>query len=155
MLFRSNWIYLSSVLVILFVFFLVYKNAVKKWLIKRKIAYLEVEKQTFKNLIRRTQKNYFELGKMSESGYVIKTKKFAELIRDIDRQIPLLKEEFVKIQRKEKGKRQIKNIKQEERQIVKKQIKDIKQKEKQTVKKQIKNIKNKEKQTIKKARRKK
>ena len=41
-----------------------------------------------------TQKQYFEGGNLSESSYTIRTKSFAEMIRDIDRQIPLLQEKM-------------------------------------------------------------
>ena len=44
------------------------------------------------------QKDYFQEGKIPEGEYNIKTKKYAELIRDIDRQIPLLQEELAKFQ---------------------------------------------------------
>ena len=44
-----------------------------------------------------TQRDYFQYGKIPEGEYNIKTKRFAELVRDIDRQVPLLKEEIIKL----------------------------------------------------------
>lgn len=67
---------------------------------ERKIQNLEMRKKTLKGLIMKTQGDYFNSGNMSESAYEIRTKKFAEIVRDIDRQIPLLQEELVKIGRK-------------------------------------------------------
>jgi hypothetical protein len=43
------------------------------------------------------QKNYFQFGTLPEGEYNIKIKKYAELVRDIDRQIPLLQEEMAKL----------------------------------------------------------
>ena len=48
------------------------------------------------------QKDYFQYGKIAEGEYNIKTKKFAELIRDIDRQVPLMQEELAKLNRTRK-----------------------------------------------------
>jgi len=67
---------------------------------KNKINKLEVRKKTLRGLIKQTQKEYFEYGRLPEGMYNIKTKKFAELIRDIERQIPLLQEEIAKLERK-------------------------------------------------------
>jgi len=120
---EDNWIYILSVLGVLIFFILIYKAAISKWIIKRKIHYLEIKKQTIKGLIKTLQKNYFEKGTMSERDYTTKTEKFTELIRDLNRQIPLLREAFVKIERKIEKKKGIKTIKHEEKKIVKKELK--------------------------------
>jgi len=108
--FYENWIYIISGLLILSILFVIYKKAILKWWIKRKISRLEVRKKTIKSLIKKTQRDYFDLGKIPGGAYSIRTKKFAELIRDIDRQIPLLKGEIIKaggnfevLKKKEKG----------------------------------------------------
>jgi len=49
------------------------------------------------------QEGYFKTKKLSESEYNIKLKKFKELIRDIDRQIMVLKEDMFKFEKKKKG----------------------------------------------------
>ena len=46
--------------------------------------------------MQKTQKEYFQKGSLSESGYQIRSKNFADLVRDIDRQIPLLEEKLIK-----------------------------------------------------------
>ena len=98
----NNWRWMLSVLIILTILFIVYRIRILKWLIQRKIDSLNLRKKTLKELIMKVQKNYFEIGKMSEAEYNIKTKKFAELIRDIDRQLPLLQEELYRFKRKDK-----------------------------------------------------
>lgn len=67
-----------------------------RWLIKRRIRLLEMRRESVRSLIAKAQKEYFDRGKISETSYIIKTKKYSELIRDINRQIPLLKEELAK-----------------------------------------------------------
>ncbi|MCD6476788.1 MAG: hypothetical protein J7K26_01310, partial [Candidatus Aenigmarchaeota archaeon] len=84
---------------------------IKIYLIKRKIEILESEKNTLKKLIANTQRDYFEKGILSDVDYHIKIHKFGELIRDIDRQIPLLKEEIAKIQKLKYIEKKFKNIK--------------------------------------------
>lgn len=77
----------------------IYKIKITKWIIENKIESLDVRRKTLKNLIKDTQKEYFEYGNLPEGAYNIRTKKFAEMIRDIDRQIPLLREELAKLER--------------------------------------------------------
>lgn len=60
--------------------------------IKKEIKNLEIRRDAIKKLIAKTQKQYFEDGTLSETSYYIKTKKYGELIRDINRQIPIQKE---------------------------------------------------------------
>lgn len=102
--FKRNWKIIVSAAVIILVAYLILRNRFTILKIKRKIKKLELEKQVLYDLVKKAQKEYFELGKLSETNYRVKTKKFAELIRDIDRQIPLLKEELVKRKMKEKEK---------------------------------------------------
>ena len=45
----------------------------------------------------KTQREYFNEGSISEGTFNIKIKKLAELVRDIERQIPLLQEGLAKI----------------------------------------------------------
>lgn len=94
--FKDNWIYLVSLLIFLAIFYIVYRKAIRRWRINSKIRNLEIRKKTLKELIQNTQRDYFEKGIMSEGDYTIRTKKFAEMIREVDRDIPLLKEELVK-----------------------------------------------------------
>jgi hypothetical protein len=99
--FYNNWKYLSVGLGALLFLFLLFKNTLSQWWIRRQIDSLESRKDTLKDLIRQTQKDYFEGGKISEATYTIRIKKFGELIRDIDRQIPLLQEQLIKVLRRQ------------------------------------------------------
>lgn len=64
-------------------------------LLKRRLDLLKIRKVVLKDMIADIQKRYFERGAISESTYRIKIEKFSELIRDINRQIPLIKERLV------------------------------------------------------------
>jgi len=96
---EDNWITIISFIALLIILFIIYRKAIRKYLIKRKLNHLETEKQVLKKLVQNTQKDYFQEGKIPEGLYNIRIKKFAELIRDIDRQIPLLREGLVKVER--------------------------------------------------------
>jgi hypothetical protein len=98
--FIKNWITITTLLVIFIVLFIVYRTRIAKWIIFQKIEKLKMRKRTIKELIMQVQKDYFQNGSIPEGEYNIKTNKFAELIRDIDRQIPLLQEELVKLKDK-------------------------------------------------------
>ncbi len=95
--FKENWRYIASIggaIIILIIFFW---RTILKVRVKLKINNLNLQKKTLSNLIKKLQTDYFKLGKISETEYKVKSEKFKEMIRDIDRQIPLLKEEMLKI----------------------------------------------------------
>lgn len=98
--FKKNWKILTTVALILIVILVAYRIKIMKWMVQKKIKKLELRKQTIKELIMRTQKDYFEKGMLSEGTYSIRTKKFAELMRDIERQVPLLQEELARLERR-------------------------------------------------------
>ncbi len=85
------WIIIAIVVIILF------WKTILKIKVKLKISNLNLQKKTLNNLIKKLQYDYFKLGKISETEYKVKSEKFKEMTRDIDRQIPLLKEEMLKI----------------------------------------------------------
>jgi len=101
----DNWKVILTLLIMGALFFIAYRVKILKWITERRINKLQVRKNTLKNLIMKTQKDYFQLGKIAEGEYNIKTKKFADFVRDIDRQIPLLQEELIKLERKSKAPR--------------------------------------------------
>lgn len=98
--FTENWQFKLIIFIILIVLFIIFKPRIHRAMIQNKINKLELRKKTIKNLIKKTQKGYFEGASIAEGTYNIRTKKFAEMVRDIDRQLPLLKEELMRMQRK-------------------------------------------------------
>ena len=108
----ENWLYLVSGFSVLIILFFIYKNTFYQGIIKWKVHKLNVRKKTLKGLIKTTQYEYFNQGKMSQGTYSIKIKKFAELIRDVDRQIPLLQERLFKILKNQKKLKSRKNGKE-------------------------------------------
>jgi len=94
--FINNWLIISIVSVSAFFLYLILKNRLRIILIKHRIKRLTEESASLEDLIRNAQTEYFEKAKMSEATYRIRIKKFSELMRDINRQIPLLKEELAR-----------------------------------------------------------
>lgn len=93
----NNWKVFSTLIILILVLYLFYRVKISIWILTNKIEGLKNRKKTIKELVMQTQKNYFQYGKIAEGEYNIKTKKYAELMRDIDRQIPLLQEELAKL----------------------------------------------------------
>ena len=93
--FKERWKEIASIVAAIIIFIILTRNRVSCWMIKKKIKQLELRKKSIKELIAKTQKDYFEKGELSEGTYQIRVKKYAELIRDLNRQIPLLREELV------------------------------------------------------------
>ena len=86
-----NWQILLTALIILVIIAIFFKNEISRYLIKREIRRLDMEKKVILGLIKKLQRQYFELGTVPEVSYTSKLVKFEELIRDINRRIPLLK----------------------------------------------------------------
>ena len=92
----KNWWKILIIVSIFLVLFTVLKGRVYYIKTKWKISNLERDYKSIEELIKKSQKEYFERGTMSEAIYRIRINKFSELMRDINRQIPLLKEELAK-----------------------------------------------------------
>ncbi|MCD4760185.1 hypothetical protein K8R33_04845 [archaeon] len=112
----NNWIIILIVFVAGGISFFIFKNRFIYYRTKHKINKLEIESKVLESLIAKAQKEYFEGGTISEATYRIRTKKFSELTRDINRQLPLLREELVKRKKEEledhkSGKKKIKKTK--------------------------------------------
>lgn len=101
--FKQNWKIISGAAAFVLIVLLIMRKRIMVARLKRKLKKLELEKQVILDLIKKAQKDYFESGKLSEANYRIKTKKFSELIRDIDRQVPLIREELEKRKKREKS----------------------------------------------------
>lgn len=100
--FQKNWLRILIILAVGLVLFIILWKTIKKSITKKKLNHLILEKQTLSDLIKKLQTDYFKLRKISESEYKVKTEHFKEMIRDIERQIPLLREELLKLDKKAK-----------------------------------------------------
>jgi hypothetical protein len=97
---RENWITIISVLGFLFIFYLIFRKPISRYFIKKELEGLELRRKNLKELVSENQRGYFGKGNVSEAEFTIKSKKLAEMIRDIDRQVPLLKERLIKLSKK-------------------------------------------------------
>ncbi|MEK6872039.1 MAG: hypothetical protein AABX16_04005, partial [Nanoarchaeota archaeon] len=91
--------FLIALVVAGIILFYLYKKPFARWYIQKKITNLDIRKKTIKKLIAHTQQEYFTDGTLSESIYTIRVRKFGELIRDIDRQLPLLQEDLERLKK--------------------------------------------------------
>ncbi len=94
--FINNWRYLLYTFLGLLFTFLIFRRMIKSFLLQRKLKNLELRKESLKGLLMKNQDDYFNKNSISDSIYHIKNKKLAELIRDIDRQVPLIYEKMEK-----------------------------------------------------------
>lgn len=100
--FQENGLIVLISIFLILLFFLIFNKKISAKIIENKINNLELRRKTLQGLMKKTQLDYFQNGMISEGNFNLRTKKFAEFIRDIDREIPLLKEDLVKINRKKK-----------------------------------------------------
>lgn len=92
-LYSARYYFLAFFTISILIFFV----SRKQFLIfktKKQIKDLGFKKKVIENLIANTQRLYFERNELNESTYHIRIKKYSELIRDINRQVPLLEEKL-------------------------------------------------------------
>ncbi len=98
--FKENWLRIIIILSLTLFFILIFWNNLKKLRMRMRFNHLTTQKKALNTLIQNMQESYFKTKKLSETEYDIKLKKFKELIRDIDRQIMVLKEDIFKVKKK-------------------------------------------------------
>ena len=92
----NNWKKLSATLVILSaLFYLLYKEY-RIYSLEKKKQNLKQKREVIQNLTSEAQEEYFQENDMAESAYNTRTDKYGEMIRDINRQIPLIDEDLEK-----------------------------------------------------------
>lgn len=99
--FEDNWLKILLIVVAVVIALILSWATIKKLRIRSKLKNLNLQKITLNELIKKLQYNYFEVKKISENEFRVKLDHFKEMLRDIDRQIPLLREDLFKIDKKE------------------------------------------------------
>jgi hypothetical protein len=95
----DNWKTISLVLLVLIISIIIFWRSINTWNIKRKLRAFQIQKEVLLELIKKLQYNYFKKGIISETEFNTRLETFKELIRDLDRKIPLLREDLAKTNR--------------------------------------------------------
>ncbi|MDP3026757.1 MAG: hypothetical protein Q8N63_03545 [Nanoarchaeota archaeon] len=99
---EKNWLKLTIGFLVAFLLLFLFWRKIIKLKMRMNLNYLMTRKKAINSLIKDMQVSYFKTKKISEKEYRIKLKKFEEMLRDIERQIMVLKEELFKESRKPK-----------------------------------------------------
>lgn len=94
---RYAVILLMSVFSVVILFF-VARTPLRLFRIRSRIRRLFLEQEVVRDLIKKAQKEYFEEQSLAESQYQVRIAKYGDLLRDINRQIPLLREQEASLQ---------------------------------------------------------
>ncbi len=95
--FRTHWKIISAISGGIIFLLLVFRSAISKLGARRKLRNLAIQKETLGKLIKKLQTDYFIRKSISASSYRIRLKKFENMILDINRQIPMVRENIVKL----------------------------------------------------------
>jgi len=101
---RANYRIILAVLSILAISLLLMRPKIRRYLLERKLLHLETRKKILIGLTAKAQRDYFEKKTLGEDTYKIRITKFAELIRDINRQILLIKMQLERAKNKPEDK---------------------------------------------------
>lgn len=89
---EDNWQIILTIILIPIIFYLLFRKQVKLYRLTNKINGLEFEVNVLKDEIKKTQKEYFIDGKVSEEEYGIKVRMYSEKIRDLHGTLALFNE---------------------------------------------------------------
>jgi len=112
--FKENWLKLLIGFGITTILLVIFRTSIKIILVKKKKRNLQLKKETLKNLIKKLQGEYFNKDKISQLQYETRLNKFGEMIRDVDRELPLLDEKISAAQRR-KDIKKFKKVKKHKR----------------------------------------
>lgn len=147
--FKTRYKEIIITITIFLILFFTLKDKVYSYFVNQKIQRLELEREILFDLIKKAQVLYFNKGLLSESSYRIKIKQFSELIRDLNRRLPILKIKIEKIKEKKGIKGFMRSLgffktKEENLEITKKkqERKEKQEKEKENKRKEIERRKN-------------
>jgi len=92
----ENRIIISMIVGIPLILYIVFRDRIKRHRIARKIGKMKLEINVLEGEVKKAQQEYFVDGNIGESSYQIKQRVFGQMIRDLNRQIGLSKEEIEK-----------------------------------------------------------
>ena len=131
---KKYWQTILITLAIIVLLIIILHKRISIYKIKLKIRKLELEKKVLNELIADSQFKYFEEKTIPKETFNVRTNKFKELIRDINRRIPMLKEEI----EKKKSTRELRKVARDS----KKALADTKKEEKKKLRLEKKDRKN-------------
>jgi len=99
--FVKNWEILSAIIVVIIILLLIFWKIIKKAAIQNKRDNMYARKSAIDKLVKKIQYDYFKKKTMSEVEYNVKIKTFADMTREIDRQLPEIQEQLAKIDKKQ------------------------------------------------------
>jgi len=96
---RNNWVWLSVATVVVILLLIIFWKTLRRARYRLKLYKLSNQKSALYGLIKKLQAGYFTNKTISETEFNVKLTRFKEMIRDIDRQIPMIKEQILRIER--------------------------------------------------------
>ena len=93
----ENWKAILAAIAGALIFFFLFQKHIRRFLAKARLKSLLHEREVVEAMLKALQKDYFGKKNVTELTYHIKTKQYGDVIRNINRQLPLLREEIKKI----------------------------------------------------------
>lgn len=94
---QENWQKIAVAAAAIAAFLFIFQKHIRRFIVNSRINSLVAERGVLESMMKKLQKDYYEDGRVNEMSFHIKTKKFAEMVRNINRQIPTLREELKRI----------------------------------------------------------
>ena len=93
----DNWRAIVYVAAAAAAIFFIFQKQIRKALVSTRLKALLRERGVIETMLKSLQKDYFEKKSVTDLTNRVKTKKYGDIIRNINRQLPLLKEELRRI----------------------------------------------------------
>lgn len=93
----ENWQAILAVAAAVVILSFLFQKQIRRFLANARLKALMHEREVIESMLKSLQKDYFEKKNVTELTYHVKTKKYGDIIRNINRQLPLVKEELKRI----------------------------------------------------------
>jgi hypothetical protein len=94
---EENWRIILALFMLAILLSFLFQKQIRRFIVRARLNSLMHEREVVASMLKTLQRDYFGKKTVSELTYRVKTKKYADIVRNINRQIPLMKEELKRI----------------------------------------------------------
>ena len=93
----DNWKIMVAIAAIALALFFVFQKQIRRFILDSRLKALIHEREVVSSMLKGLQQDYFQKKTINELTYRVKTKKYGDMLRNINRQVPTVKEELKKV----------------------------------------------------------
>jgi hypothetical protein len=93
----DNWKTIAGAIVAVLAISFIFQKQIRRFLLNARLKSVMREREVVASMMKSLQQDYFQKKTINDLTFHVKTKKYGDIVRNINRQIPLIKEELKRI----------------------------------------------------------